>query len=181
MARRLTFSPNDGAAIVDYNHAVFDRFVRRVRHLPGNAATRRRGIGHESLLDTFAHILNVHEVWLVYIVRGRTSDKDLRPLFEDARRHPKNWKAFDEYSKRVWRSINETVQGLTPRGLARKVKAFWMPGQYTVRDAIMQTTLEQANHLGEIIGALWQDDVKPPNMTWIDVRRAKSTARRPKP
>ena len=73
------------------------------------------------------------------------------------------------------------MQGLTPRGLARKVKAFWMPGQYTVRDAIMQTTLEQANHLGEIIGALWQDDVKPPNMTGIDVRWAKSTARRPKP
>jgi hypothetical protein len=59
------------------------------------------------------------------------------------------------------------------------VKAFWMPGDYTVRDAILQSTFEQAHHLGEIIGALWQDDRKPPDMTWIDVRRSpRKRARR---
>ncbi len=178
MSRPLSISPRDAQVLVEYNRVVFARFARRVRNLPGKEAMRRRGIGHESLFDTLVHILNVQEVWLVYIVRGRNSDKELGALFDDARRHPKNWKGFDEYAKRVWSGVDETLRVLTPRFLARPVSVFWMPGRYTVRDALLQTTMEEAHHLGEIIGALWQDDRKPPDMTWIDVRR--SPARRPR-
>ncbi len=178
MARRLEFSVEDARAIVDYNRSVFDRFVRRVRRLPVRTAKRRRGIGHESLFDTLVHILNVQEVWLVYIVRGRHSERELRVLFDDARRRPRSWPEFDAYSARVWQGIDETLDLLSPAALGRRVSVFWMPGRYTVRDAILQTTLEQAHHLGEIIGALWQDDVRPPDMTWIDVRRARPGSRR---
>jgi uncharacterized damage-inducible protein DinB len=172
MAQALRLSPEDAAAIVEYNRTVFDRFAVRVRRLPAKEATRRRGIGHESLLDTLVHILNVQEVWLVYIVRGHNSKKELGALFNDATRHPKTWKEFDAYSSRVWTGVDESVRGLTPRDLDRTLKAFWMAGRYTVRDALLQSTLEQAHHLGEIIGALWQDDRRPPEMTWIDTRRA---------
>lgn len=178
MAEALAFSPQDARAIFEYNRAVFDRFVRRVRNLPRARATRPRGIGHESLFDTLVHILNVQEVWNLYIVRGRTSDRELGALFDDPRRKPKNWKEFDAYATRVWREIDDSLRSLTPRVLGRTVKVFWMPGRYTVRDAILQTTLEEAHHLGEIIGALWQDDRKPPDMTWIDVRRTSAGRRR---
>jgi uncharacterized damage-inducible protein DinB len=178
MASAPQLSPSEARAILAYNRAVFERFVRRVRRLPGKAATRRRGIGHESLFDTLVHILNVQEVWLVYIVRGKNSDRDLEPLFQDPRRKPKTWKEFDAYAKQVWAGAEETVGGLTPRALAAPAKIWWMPGRYTVGDAIYQTMMEEAHHLGEIIGALWQDDVKPPEMTWIDVRRL--SARRPR-
>jgi len=171
MAAQLSFAPDDARAIFAYNRAVFDRFVRRVRRLPGKEATRKRGIGHESLFGTLVHILNVHEVWLVYVVHGRTSDEELEPLFADPRRHPTTWKGFEQYATRVWSGVDTTLRGLTPRALARPVKVFWMPGRYTVRDAIFQTTLEEAHHLGEVIGALWQDDRRPPEMTWIDTRR----------
>ena len=53
--------------------------------------------------------------------------------------------------------------------MSKQVSVFWMPGNYAVSDAIMQTTFEQAHHLGEIIGAMWQQDVEPPRMTWISV------------
>jgi uncharacterized damage-inducible protein DinB len=178
MARRRTLSPAEARAIVEYNRAVFDRFVRRVRRLPGTAATRRRGIGHESLFETLVHILHVQEVWLVYIVRGRNSDRQLGALFRDPRRRPTTWSAFDAYAAGVWAEIEATARGLTARALGRRVKAFWMPGEYTVRDAFFQATIEEAHHLGEIIGALWQDDRKPPDMTWIDVRRGLRRAPR---
>ena len=178
MAESLTFSLHDARAIVEYNRGVFERFARRVRRLPGKEAFRRRGIGHESLFDTLVHILNVQEVWLVYIVRGRNSDKELGALFEDSRRHPRDWKGFDAYAKRVWAGVEETLAGLTPRALGRAVKVFWMPGDYTFRDAFFQTTIEEAHHLGEVIGALWQDDRRPPDMTWIDVRRGRARRRR---
>jgi uncharacterized damage-inducible protein DinB len=177
MARPLQLSPADARAIVEYNHAVFDRFVRRVRNLPGRAAIRRRGIGHESLFDTLVHILHVHEAWLVYIVPGRL--EDLQAVIRDpSSREPTTWKAFDVYSTSVWKGVEVTVRGWTPRSLGRRVKAPWMPGDYTVRDAILQTTMEEAHHLGEIIGALWQDDLASPNMTWIDVRRPAPARRR---
>jgi len=172
MAETLSFSVRDVRTIFDYNQAVFERFVRRVRRLPAGEATRKRGIGHESLFDTLVHILNVHEVWHVYIVRGRNNDRELEALFQDSTRHPNDWKGFDVYSHRVWSGVDETVRHLTDQALGRRVKAFWMSGSYTVRDAVLQSTFEQAHHLGEVIGALWQDDRKPPDMTWIDVRRA---------
>lgn len=171
MAERTAFTPQDALAIVEYNRAVFGRFVRRVRNLPGKEAFRHRGIGHESYFDTLVHVLHVTEVWLVYLVRGRNTDTELDELFHDGRRHPTDWKGFDAYAKRVWSEVDGTVAALTPRTLGRRANAFWMPGRYTVRDAFFQTTLEEAHHLGEIIGALWQDDRKPPDMTWIDVRR----------
>jgi uncharacterized damage-inducible protein DinB len=178
MADQLSISPRDARAIFDYNRTVFVRFVGRVRRLPLKEATRKRGIGHESLFNTLVHILNVHEVWLVYIVHGRNSDEELEPLFDDVRRHPTTWRGFDEYSARVWAGVDTTLRGLTPRALGRPVKVFWMPGRYTVRDALFQTTLEEAHHLGEIIGALWQEDKKPPEMTWIDTRRPAAPGRR---
>jgi uncharacterized damage-inducible protein DinB len=178
VARTVQLSPQDAARLVEYNRAVFERFVRRVRRLPGRAAQKRRGIGHESLFQTLVHILNVQEVWLVYIVRGRNSDAELEPLFADARRKPTDWAGFNAYAARVWAEVDRTVRSLTSRGMGRRVSVFWMKGRYTVRDAFLQVTLEEAHHLGEIIGALWQDDVEPPDMTWLDLARAGASRRR---
>jgi uncharacterized damage-inducible protein DinB len=178
VARPLTVGLEDLRSLVEYDRAVFDRFVRRVRRLSWKAATRKRGIGHESLFHTLVHVLNVREVWFAYIVRGRNSDAELERLFQDPRRHPADWKGFDAYARRVWSEVETTLAGLTPARAARRVSVFWMAGQYTVRDAFLQASFEQAHHLGEIIGALWQDDVKPPDMTWIDVRRGIRTRRR---
>ena len=172
MVRRLDLSPRDAAALTAYNREVFDRFARRVRRLPLKAAMRRRGIGHESLFATLVHILNVQEVWLVHVAHRHATEAQLDALFRDARRHPTSWAGFDEYSRRVWAGVEEMARGLTARKLGRRVKAFWMPGEYTVRDAFYQATFEEAHHVGEIIGALWQDDLRPPDMTWIDVGRA---------
>lgn len=170
MARPLSFSPADARTLLAYDREVFDRFVGRVRRLPGREASRRRGIGHESLFDTLVHVLNVQEVWMVYIVRGRTDE--ISELFSDPRRRPTDWAGFRSYARRVWSEVARTGRSFTPRSLGRRCRAPWMPGSYTVRDAVLQVTLEEAHHLGEVIGALWQDDRRPPEMTWIGVGRA---------
>jgi uncharacterized damage-inducible protein DinB len=162
--------------LFEYNRAVFDRFVRRLARLPWKEVSRNREIGHQSLFGTLVHILNVHEVWFVYIVPGRNSE--LNALFAREERHPTSWKGFRTYAKEVWSGVGAVVQALSEHNLARRVKAPWMPGQYTVRDAMFQTTIEQAHHLGEVIGALWQDDVASPEMTWIRVRSAGPSRRR---
>jgi uncharacterized damage-inducible protein DinB len=161
--------PSQARRLFAYNERVFDRYVRAVRRLPWREATRQREIGHQSLFGTLVHILNVHEVWIGYILPGRSSDPELEKLFADPARKPRDWKGFARYRRRVRELVDSYLERLTPRELARPVHVFWMPGRYVASDALLQTTFEQAHHLGEIIGALWQQDLKPPEMTWIRV------------
>jgi len=170
-------SPAEARQLFDYNRAVFDRFVARLSRLPWKEVSREREIGHHTLFATLGHILNVQEVWLVYIVPGRT--REIPALFELASRHPTTWKELKSYAHRVWTGADATVRGLSARDLGRRVRAPWFPrGRYTVADAFLQTTLEEAHHLGEIIGALWQDDRASPPMTWLEVTRLPPRRRR---
>jgi len=162
MSRRANITVAEARAILEYDRAVFDRFTRRVRALPPPEAVRKRGIGHESLFATLVHILNVHEVWHVYIVHGRTSDPELEALFADPTRQPRNWKEFDAYAKRVWAGVDRTMRTLRARDLARRVKVFWMPGVYTVGDAVYQTTLEKLTTWGRSSAPSGRMTANPP-------------------
>lgn len=164
-----SLGPDPARALLRYNRRLFDRYVRRLRRLPLRRATRNRETGHRSWIATLSHIVNVHEAWILYIVPGRR--KELYARFHEPDRHPKSWPALARYASHVFDEIDRWGQGLTAAELARPVKAPWMPGRYTVSDAVLQTTFEEAHHLGEIIGTLWQDDTPPPAMTWIELTR----------
>jgi uncharacterized damage-inducible protein DinB len=153
-----------------YNSKVFARYAQAARKLPWRVVTANTGTGHLSIFRTLVHVLNVHEVWMLYIVQGRT--RELEQLFLRTERKPATWDSFDAYSRGVWSGIDLYMAGLTSTKIAKRVKAPWMPGQYTVGDAVFQTTFEQAHHLGEIIGVYWQRNQEPPPMTWIDVNRS---------
>ena len=171
-------SPAQARRLFSYNERVFRRFVRTVRRLPWRQATRRREIGHQSLFATLVHVLNVHEVWVGYILQGRNTDPELEALFDDPRRRPSDWEGFASYDRRVWAQVREYIGHLTPAQLRRPVHAFWMPGRYCASDGLFQATFEQAHHLGEIIGALWQQDTSPPEMTWIRVGGGRDAGHR---
>ncbi len=151
--------------LVAYNHAVLNRFERSLERRPWKEVSRDRGIGHGSLKDTLVHILNVEEAWLVAIAQGRWEVFD-RP----GRRGPavRSWKQFREYRDSVWAGTDRLLNGLTETRLRARVKAPWMPGQYALRDAFFQVLIEEAHHLGEVIGVHWQRNWRPPPMTWIE-------------
>jgi uncharacterized damage-inducible protein DinB len=175
--RAELLTPAQARRLFAYNWAVFDRHVRYVRRLSLREARRNREIGHQSYFNTLVHILNVHEVWIGYILQHRDTDPELEKLFEDASRHPTDWAGFRTYANRVWTLIDGYLARLTPRELARPVHAFWMSGRYTASDALWQTTFEEAHHIGEIIGALWQQNREGPGMTWLDVGRGLAARR----
>lgn len=150
--------------MVAYNRTVFDRFVRRLRRLDWDVVTEDREIGHHSMFQTMEHILNVHDAWMNYIVPGRVDELDDGSV----KRHDfASWPELVAYERGVWRGVDGLTEGLTPAKLRRTVRAPWMPGRYTLADAFHQVSVEQAHHLGEVIGVLWQRDVEPPPMTWI--------------
>jgi uncharacterized damage-inducible protein DinB len=158
-----------------YNWSVYDAYLDRMERLPWKLATQDLGSGHRSFKDTMVHILNVHDVWLNYVVPGR-----MRELERAKGRQPneiRSWTEVRAYRDRVRAGIDPFLRRLRAADLRRPVKAPWMPGRYTLEDVFLQTTLEQAHHLGEVIALLWQREIEPPDMTWIDIRRG--AARRP--
>ena len=150
--------------LVRYDRAVFDRFERRIQRWGWAEATKNRETGHLSLKNTLVHILNVHEAWRVAIPQKRWE------VFEEAGRRPNDvtsWREYRRYRDRVTERIDETLGTLTEKRLQQKVHAPWMPGRYSMADGFVQSSYEQAHHLGEIIAMFWQADREPPAMTWI--------------
>jgi len=151
--------------LVDYDRSVSERFERSMERRSWKEGTKNRETGHLSIAGTMVHILNVHEAWMVGVAQGRWE------IFDDPRRRigsMRSWKELRAYRDRVWSEIDRFVEGLTERKLSRRVRAPWMPGRYTLSDAFFQTSVEQAHHLGEIIGVYWQLNRRPPDMTWIE-------------
>ncbi len=128
------------------------------------------------MIATLTHILNVQESGLLYIVPRR--QREIDALGQDPGRAPKDWKEFDAYASRVWDGIEARLPTLTEKELQRRVKAFWMPGRTTVRDAILQISFEEAHHIGELIGAMWRLNIEPPAMTWIELRPGRRDPKR---
>jgi uncharacterized damage-inducible protein DinB len=158
-----------------YDRAVFARYERAVARLGWKAATANHEIGHGSLKNTLVHILNVREAWLVAIPDRRWE------IFDRPGRRPDeigSWKEFRAYRDRVKNGVAERMEGLTEAKLARRVRAPWMPGTYTLEDAFYQQSYEQAHHLGEIIAVFWQADRRPPEMTWIPNQPPRGRGRR---
>ena len=148
-----------------YDRAVFDRFLRSAERRGWTAAIRDRGTGHLSVKNTLVHILNVQEAWLVGIAQERWS------VFDDPARAEgriRAWRDLRAYRDRLRAAIDPWMRRLTEHELRRRVRAPWMPGRYTVEDAFLQASYEQAHHLGEIIAVYWQSEWPPPPMTWIE-------------
>jgi uncharacterized damage-inducible protein DinB len=155
--------------LFDYNQRVFDRYLARLQRLPWATVTRDRGSGHLSMKDTMVHILNVHDGWLNYVVTGRV--RALATAKGRTKAENPTWVDVRAYRDRVWAGEHALLDPLKDAQLRRVVKAPWMPGRYTLSDALQQVSFEQAHHLGEVIALLWQLDIEPPDMTWIDTLR----------
>lgn len=167
-------NPEDVRALARYNRRVLDRYERALRRLTWREITRNRETGHLSMKDTYLHIVQVADGWLNYVVPGRlTALKERRNPYE-----LKDWRSIRRWTAEVWSGIDARLETLTAKELGRRVRAPWMPGEYTVGDAYLQVTFEQAHHLGELIAMFWQMDRSPPEMTWIVTRNRDRTSPR---
>ncbi|MGI0139534.1 MAG: DinB family protein [Thermoplasmata archaeon] len=161
----IVLRPDQVRTVCRYNQRLFERYLRVLARRSHREGARDRGTAHGSWIRTLSHVLNVQEAWLVYIVRDRLDE--LASIRSMPYRSPKTWAGVRAYSRRVWGEIGAWTRTVAPADLRHRVRAPWMPRDCTVSDGVMQATLEEAHHLGEVIGTLWQVDLEPPEMTWI--------------
>lgn len=155
---------NDVRKIYAYNFAVLDAYARKLDRLPWPVAAKDRGATWHSMAGVLHHITRVYDGWLNYTVQGRSADEGMRGRRWDSLTSMKEIRAS---LAKVREGIEPFLDTLTDADLRRKVKAAWQPKACSLADAFAQVTFEQAHHLGEIIAMLWQEDIEPPEMTWL--------------
>lgn len=148
-----------------YNKKVLYSYFKVIENIPWTRVSRNMESSHYSIKETLIHILTVYNGWLNYNVYGKSSEIPF-----DTEHNPENYhsmKEIQKFKEKVWSGVEALLEKLDEKMLRRKISAPWLPGKHSLEDVLMQVTLEQAHHLGEIIALLWRLDIEPPEMTWI--------------
>jgi uncharacterized damage-inducible protein DinB len=148
-----------------YNTKVLDSYFKTLAKLPWKTVSKNMEASHYSMKNTFIHILTVYNGWLNYNVHGRSSK-----IPYETEHNPENYNSMSDIRKfkdKVLKGVDELLGNLNGNLLRKKVRAPWLQGSHLLADVLMQVSLEQAHHIGEIIALMWQLDIEPPEMTWI--------------
>jgi len=160
---------DDFRRIFSYNRLVLHSFFETLNKLPAETVSKNLEASHNSMKNTFTHILTVYDGWLNHARKGEPSgvpDSELDEAYQ-------SMEAMGRYMKHVETGVDALLQELDDQMQALPVKVEWMEREHSLADALMQVTIEQAHHLGEIIALLWQHNVEPPEMTWIDTQETQ--------
>jgi uncharacterized damage-inducible protein DinB len=104
--------------------------------------------------------------WLNRARKGETSGV-LQSEFDEAFQSMNSLKRYMEH---VETGVDALLRDLSDSMLVLPIKVDWFEKEQSLADVLMQVTIEQAHHLGEIIALLWQHNIEPPEMTWIGVK-----------
>lgn len=159
----------DFRSIYEYNWRVLNDFCDGLAKLSEDALLKNREASYQSMKNIFFHILKVHDGWLNVTAQDDSADPKVYDGDFDTLRTMADLRA---YMEKVIAKERTLLASLKDPDLDRPVQAWWKKQPHPLRDALMQVTLEQAHHLGELIALFWQQDIEPPEMTWIDVRLA---------
>jgi uncharacterized damage-inducible protein DinB len=156
----------DFRSIYEYNWQVLRDYGGALAKLPKDELLKNREATHESLKNIFHHILSVHDGWLNVTAQGASADPAMREKDFD---EVESMDTLRSYMEKIIAKEKRFLAKLTDKDLDRGIQPEWKTRLHPLSDALLQVTFEQAHHLGELIALFWQQDVEPPEMTWIDV------------
>ncbi|HTT72808.1 MAG TPA: DinB family protein [Thermoplasmata archaeon] len=142
-------------------------FLDRFREIGWEAFAKPRGASWDSMLAIFLHLLDVEEGWGQIAVRGGA-------LAETPDRKPAAYPGFEAVAAdnvRVTELTRTRLAGLDDAALARPVEFLAdLPLTRTVERIWQHAFFDELAHVGELIALLWQLDVRPPYVEWLDFR-----------
>ena len=162
-------SVEDFRSTYEYNWRVLRDYCDALSKLPKDELMKNREATYHSLKNVFHHILAVHDGWLNVTAQGASADPAVREMDFD---EVQSMDVLRGYMENIIAKEKQFLAKLSDEDLERGVQPKWKTRPHPLRDALMQVTLEQAHHLGELIAMFWQMDTEPPEMTWVDVRLA---------
>jgi uncharacterized damage-inducible protein DinB len=152
----------------DYLIETRRKFLETFSRIGWEAFSRDRAATWGSMLGIFLHILDVEEGWLQYgAKKGTVQGSPDRKTAE--------YNGFDQLTvdnSRVAALTQTYLAILNDDDLDREVELRLSDGIYRRRVARILThaAVDELAHIGEWICLLWQMDVKPPYIDWLDYR-----------
>jgi uncharacterized damage-inducible protein DinB len=149
-----------------YEYVILSRrkFLTHFRTLGWEEFVKNHEASWNSLQGIFVHILEVEDSWLHYDIAN------VPWPFGD--RDPSVFKNFDEvenYERELTQKTRRLLVELVPVELNREIVFSDGRKRGRVEDILVHVFIDELTHLGEFVCLMWQMDVKPPYINWIDL------------
>ncbi|MCI4342125.1 MAG: DinB family protein [Thermoplasmata archaeon] len=151
----------------EYNIRAREGYLAVLEKLSKEELARDRGASYPSLLQIQSHILGAQWWWLknASLPPGPAEPTDFPdpPSLEDIQR----FEGEVDAAVRVYflhlseEDLDRKYPAPTPAGYSQDI-------EITVRDTLLHLLEEEIQHRGELNALLWQLDVEPPVLDWID-------------
>lgn len=150
--------------LLEYNQELRHRYLDTLSELPWEEVIKDRGASFSSLRDIFVHCIVCVDGIINNILQGDLSFPRIN--YEDYDTVEK----IREYVDHVESQANMYLSKVTSEELTRIIERKQRDGSTilaTVEDYLIHLFQEETHHIGEFIALLWQIDVIPPHMGWI--------------
>ncbi len=160
------YASDRSQALFDYLIDTRTRFLAKFREIGWEQFSKNREASWHSMLGIFLHILEVEESWLHFALQGLSSADSPSLTPEECN----NFDLLTELNSKVSARTISVLERLKDEDLTKEVE-FRESSGMTKRDAskiLMHAFVDEVAHVGEVICLLWQQDIKPPYIDWLD-------------
>ena len=157
--------------LLEYSQFLRHKYLETLSKLSWEDLVKDRGASFPSLRDIYLHIVFVVDAYINYILQGNPNYPSL------------NYNEYDsigkitKYLEQVESKANAYLSKVTPEELARNIERKQKDGStflVPVEDMLLDFFQEETHHRGELIALLWQMDVTPPHMGFIQYLRSQT-------
>jgi uncharacterized damage-inducible protein DinB len=154
----------------DYLIETRSKFLETFRGIGWEAFARDRGATWGSMLGIFLHILDVEEGWLQYGAKKGS-------ILNSPDRRTADYNRFDQLgadNSKVGALTNAYLRTLNDLDLDCEIAIQETDGilRRKLAKVLTHAAVDELAHIGEWICLLWQLDVKPPYIDWLDYRES---------
>jgi len=159
--------PDEVRELYEYLIETRARFVKKFREIGWAEFAKDRGATWGSMLGILLHMLDDEEHWLRVATEGGSLSATPDRKIEDYA----GFEQVEEDTARVAALTRSRLSAIASTDLAAPV-TFTGKGEETFRfdTIVFHAWTDEVAHVGELVCLLWQMDVRPPFIDWIDFR-----------
>ena len=156
--------------LLEYSQFLRHKYLETLSKLPWVEVVKDRGASFPSLRDIYVHMVFVADAYINCALQGNPNYPSL------------NYNEYDsiekitKYLEQVEAKANAYLSKVTPEELSRNIERKRKDGStilIPVEDMLLDLFQEETHHRGELIALLWQMDVTPPHMGFIQYVRSQ--------
>ena len=154
----------DIVKLLEYSQYLRHKYLETLTKLPWEEVVVERGASFNSLRNIYLHCVSVLDFYVNHVIQGDTTYPRIN--YDDY----DNIEKINNYLRQVESKVNTYLSSITPNELTRKIERKQRDGStitVNVEDILIDLFQEETHHRGELIALLWQMDLSPPYVGWI--------------